>query len=290
MFPYPIIPYIREADFAVRRPWNVPARRLLNYLLIYVQEGRCLVQVEGDDYIFGQGEFGLIQPNTLHTLRGMTDTITPCAHMDIFYNPEREQSFPTRPWQTDLGTFGHLMQPRLDNLEGVSVPVRLEPSQLARFRETMLKMVGVWQQRDAISRLEAQLLATELVLLRLKDYSSPPASAPQRSQSLDWLTSYLLFHLSEPLLVEDMARRAHLSPSRFNAVFRQRFGTSPHQYLLRLRVQHAQELLNSTDFTLQKIAEYCGFADVHHFSKAFRKVTGLSPGAYRAGLYKLLPL
>ena len=45
MFPGPVVPYIREADFAIRKPWYTPPRRLLDYLLLYVQEGEC--QVDG---------------------------------------------------------------------------------------------------------------------------------------------------------------------------------------------------------------------------------------------------
>jgi transcriptional regulator GlxA family with amidase domain len=50
---------------------------------------------------------------------------------------------------------------------------------------------------------------------------------------------------------------------------------------LRLRIAHAQELLRTTDPPQCDIAAYCGFADVHHFSKAFKRITRLSPGAYR---------
>jgi transcriptional regulator GlxA family with amidase domain len=50
---------------------------------------------------------------------------------------------------------------------------------------------------------------------------------------------------------------------------------------LRLRIEHAQELLRTTDLLQRDIAAYCGFADVHHFSKAFKRITQLPPGAYR---------
>jgi transcriptional regulator GlxA family with amidase domain len=50
---------------------------------------------------------------------------------------------------------------------------------------------------------------------------------------------------------------------------------------LRLRIEHAQALLHTTDLPQRDIAEYCGFADIHHFSKAFKRITQLSPGAYR---------
>ncbi|GHO74837.1 hypothetical protein KSD_26080 [Ktedonobacter sp. SOSP1-85] len=280
----PIVPYIREADFAVRKPWRVPARRLLDYLIIYIQEGECVVHVEGRDYQCKPGDFCLVQPGDLLALEGMTDTITPFAHMDIFYHPEREQSFPTRPGQIDISAFRHLLQPRLNACPGVYVPVRFVPVQPAAFRETLLKMVGLWQQRDVVSQLEAQIAASELVLMLLKEQHDLREERQHELQSLNWVTSFLSLHLAETVSVADMAQRAGLSPSRFSALFRQRFGTSPHQFLLHLRVQHAQDLLRNTTLSQSQIASYCGFADLQHFAKMFKKITGFTPGSIREQL------
>jgi AraC-like DNA-binding protein len=281
MFPGPVVPYIREADFAVRTPWYTPPRRLLDYLLLYVQEGECQVVVEGEQLLLGSGDFCLIQSNTLHSLRGLTETITPYVHLDIFYNPRREEGFPTRGGQVSLRSHSHLIQPRLSDLDWIGVPVQLHPYHPAQFRSTLLKMVEAWQSGDLLGRLDANHLAMTLLLSLFKQYGQAPAVTARQPHSLNWVPSYLSFHIGEPLSVADMARRANLSPSRFGVVFRRHFGLSPHQYFLRLRIEHAQELLRMTDLPQREIAEYCGFADVHHFSKAFKRITRLPPGAYR---------
>jgi AraC-like DNA-binding protein len=282
LFDRPIVPFIRQAEFAVRKPWPAsPARRLLDYLIKFVQEGHCVVRVSDVEYHLDSGDFLLVQPNEIVTLEGTTNTITPYAHLDIFYNPLREQSFPTMPGQVDISAFGHLLQPRLNDCSGIYIPVKFVPSQPARFREILLKMVGEWQSRGVLSQLEAQLLATELVLMLLKDFGNLETLALPAPYALNWVTSYLSFHLSERISVADMAERANLSVSRFSALFRQQFGCPPHRYLLHLRIHHAQHLLASEEYTLRQIAEYSGFADVPHFSKAFKKVTGRSPSLSR---------
>ncbi len=293
LFDRPIVPFIRQSEFAVRKPWPAsPARRLLDYLIKYVQEGHLVVRVSGVEYHLYEGDFCLVQPNEIVTLEGPTNTITPYAHMDIFYNPLREQSYPTRPGQVDISSFSHLIQPRLNDCSGIYIPVKFVPSQPARFRETLLRMVGEWQNRDVLSQLVAQLLATELVLMLLTDFGHLQSLALPTPYALNWVTSYLSLHLSEPISVADMAERAHLSVSRFSALFRQQFGCPPHHYLLHLRVHHAQHLLSTGEFTLRQIAEYCGFADVPHFSKAFKRVTGRPPGVSRGGdqLSHVLPV
>lgn len=280
-FDSPIVPFIRQADLAVRKPWHVPQRRLLDYLLVYIQQGHCLICVEGTASHFQAGEFCLIQPNELHTLEGTTDTITPYIHMDIFYNPAREESFPTRPGQIDLSPFRHLLQPRLNDWKTIQIPVKFSPAHPIWFRETMLETISIWQQRGPLSQLEAQHRATALVLSLLREQQQGSLETVQGPPSFTWVCSYLSFHLAEPLSVAEMAQQVHLSPAHFSKLFRQHFGLSPHQYLLRLRLQHAQSLLSQTNLTLQQIADYCGFADVHHFSKAFKKQVGDAPGMYR---------
>jgi AraC-like DNA-binding protein len=283
LFPAPVVPYVRLADVAMRAQWVTPPRRLLDYLLFYVQEGRCAVDVDGDEIVLGDGDVILMQPDRLHSLRGIGTTVTPFVHFDVFYNPRRTESFATKGGQVSLASFGHLMQPRLDDLDWIEIPVKLSPPHPVQFQSTLVRIVELWQEADALSRLQADHLTMDLLLTIFKQHGhvAPPAVHPRRS--LGWVPSYLSFHIGEPVSVADLADRARLSPSRFATVFREDFGLSPHQYFLRLRIEHAQDLLKGTDLPLKLIAEYCGFADVHHFSKAFKRRVRLSPGAFRDG-------
>jgi AraC-like DNA-binding protein len=277
----PIVPFIRECDFAIRAPWSMPERRLLDYLLVYIQSGHCRFWVEGKPYLFEQGEFCLIQPNSLNVLEGLSDTVTPFAHFDLFYSPEREKSFPTRAGQTVLSAYLHLLQPRLDDLMGLEIPCRLKLRSPSKFRDTFLQVVEYWQYRDPIMQLRAQAGMTELSILLLEEYLVDRPLQVVSQQTLNWITSYFSLHLDQEIRIEDMARRANFSLSRFNAVFKEQYGVSPHKYLLDMRIGHARDLLRNTDLSQEQIAAYCGFSDVHHFSKSFRKKLGLPPGQYR---------
>ncbi|NBC69831.1 helix-turn-helix domain-containing protein [Paenibacillus sacheonensis] len=278
----PVAPYIRESDFAVREPWSMAARRLLDYLLVYVQEGDCLFHIDGEPYELHGGDFCLIQPGSLTVLEGKTNTITPFAHLDWFYDAFREERFPTRSGQIDLTPYQHLLQPRLNDLHGIDIPVRLRPKQPIQLRDKLLEMVDSWQRRNPLMQLRAQTLAAEILHTILEDHSEDlkqtEKSAPQ---PMNWITSFISFRLSEPLSVQEMAARANLSPSRFSAKFKEQFGVAPHRYLLRLRIQHAMELLRDPDLAMEEIAAYCGFADIHHFAKTFKKETEATPGAFR---------
>jgi AraC-like DNA-binding protein len=113
-------------------------------------------------------------------------------------------------------------------------PINIHPAHPATFKQIMLRMIGLWQEGDLLSKLEANHLASAISIL--KEIPVFQIQKYQKPQSLNWITSYFSFHLSEPITLDDMAKRAQLSPSRFSAVFRNHFGMPPHQYLLHLRI------------------------------------------------------
>jgi AraC family transcriptional regulator len=86
-------------------------------------------------------------------------------------------------------------------------------------------------------------------------------------------------HLTADIEVAELAGLVRLSPHYFSLVFRQAVGVSPHQYILQQRVAEARRLLSAGGMTLAELAFHLGFADQSHFSRAFRKVTGTTPGA-----------
>lgn len=68
-----VAPFIRDADYAIRSPWFTPPRRIMDYLLLFVETGECIATVEDESIPLSRGDVCLIQPDTLHSLRGVTD-------------------------------------------------------------------------------------------------------------------------------------------------------------------------------------------------------------------------
>jgi len=81
--------------------------------------------------------------------------------------------------------------------------------------------------------------------------------------------------------VSEMAEFCNLSDDQFRRVFRKRTGMLPKIYIDRLKIQKAGELLMSNRFKITEIAGRLGYVDQYHFSRRFKKITGLSPRRYR---------
>jgi AraC family transcriptional regulator len=88
-------------------------------------------------------------------------------------------------------------------------------------------------------------------------------------------------HLDGTIHVKDLAALARLTQSHFCRTFKESCGDSPHRYLMRRRVEHAQRLMLTTSTPLCQIAAACGLADQPHFNRTFRKFVGESPGNWR---------
>ena len=94
---------------------------------------------------------------------------------------------------------------------------------------------------------------------------------------------YIDRSLAKPLTVAQLAKRAKLSPYHFIRAFRAQTGQTPHQYGRMRRIERAQHLLATTPMAVTDVCEAVSFQSFGSFSSIFRRMTGHTPTAYRAG-------
>jgi transcriptional regulator GlxA family with amidase domain len=109
------------------------------------------------------------------------------------------------------------------------------------------------------------------------DMSVPATDDGGLGPLLDWARA----RLDEPLTVEDLARRAAMSPRTLHRRLLAATGTTPLQWLLNQRLGRAQALLESTDLPVEKIGELSGLGTANNLRHHFLKHFGVSPSSYR---------
>lgn len=92
---------------------------------------------------------------------------------------------------------------------------------------------------------------------------------------------YINDNLSPQLSLNVLAAMLGMSPYYFERLFKQSVGQTPHQYILQCRIERAKQLLRTTQLPIMEIAFQVGCKNHSHFSKLFRKLTGMSPRTYR---------
>ncbi|MGL4985563.1 MAG: helix-turn-helix transcriptional regulator [Treponemataceae bacterium] len=105
---------------------------------------------------------------------------------------------------------------------------------------------------------------------------------PSTSQKkLDKILQILESNCENNIKIEDLAYKIDFSAEHFIRFFRNHMHITPHQYLLHLKTERASAQLISTNNSILHIAESLGFENQFHFSRVFKKCTGLSPAEYR---------
>jgi transcriptional regulator GlxA family with amidase domain len=114
-------------------------------------------------------------------------------------------------------------------------------------------------------------------------WTSLSSNIVHKTKSNTAAIAFLQKRLSEPLSTEDLVRHLGFSRPRMFDVFKQQTGLTPNDYLLRLRVEKAQEQLSQTDHSVTDIALATGFSSGQYFSTVFTRYTGVSPTDFRRG-------
>jgi AraC family transcriptional regulator len=93
---------------------------------------------------------------------------------------------------------------------------------------------------------------------------------------------YIEHNLEHELSLETLAREATLSLYHFARAFKVATGHAPHRFVLQRRIERARDLLRDAEIPIATVALRCGFASQAHLTHVFRRITGSTPGAYRA--------
>lgn len=111
--------------------------------------------------------------------------------------------------------------------------------------------------------------------------SGKQSIASEVAERIERSIAYMVEHLDEPLQVSTLAAQASVSPSHYFALFKRQTGTAPIDFFIRLRMQHARELLDSTCSSVKEVAATMGYDDPFYFSRVFKSVHQVAPAEYR---------
>lgn len=157
----------------------------------------------------------------------------------------------------------------------------IRPSEFHAIYYEMNEILTAFKSGDAISETHiSQKIAC--ILNQLIDMS--PNEAPVSGEPVRDSISYINEHFAEPLTLEDLSKKACLSPFYFTRIFSKETGMTPYQYLISTRISAAKFLLKSTSFSIKEIGMQCGFSNVSSFCSTFKKWEKQTPGDYRKSM------
>ena len=244
-----------DEDVLVRRP----AGRL-DYQLLYMVSGHADYLLDGEWQTVGEGKIVLYRPQVPQFYRTYSQVPMLCRWVH-FSGTEAASLLE----ECGMGQ-GNLFSPGLcPAAEALLKSMVVE----ILHREPMYRIVVESQFRQAMALFGRQMAQRK---------GSVASSSRQRILSI---VEYMNRHYFEPLQTEELAARCGLSKSHFIHLFRMCMGMTPYSYLIRIRMERAETLLQTGDMTVQEVAFVCGYNDPLYFSRAFSRHFGVSPTDYK---------
>jgi len=230
------------------------------YIVIYCLDGRGWYRAIGQSWTVEKGQVLFVQRDIPHS-----------------YGSDGAD-----PWSIQWAHFrGDLAQFYLELInitaEKPVCTIGVQPNISALFTEALNVMESGYSiyHLAKISSLIQQSLSQ---MAFLTAYSPPVGSVGLHVGNV---IEYMLAHVTQRCTLDDFAAQACLSRSYFSRQFRDKTGYAPVDYFIRLKIQRACELLETTQMTVGEISRGLGYEDQYYFSRIFKKIEGVHPTRYR---------
>ncbi|OAB79873.1 helix-turn-helix domain-containing protein [Cochleicola gelatinilyticus] len=133
--------------------------------------------------------------------------------------------------------------------------------------------------KDALADLSLKFLL--LRIIQTQNISLAEHDTKQLGERLTAVIEYIHQHLSQKITVDHLSKIACMSKPLFYKNFKQNFGISPIEFVLRQRIHLAKELLKNPLLTITDVCYQCGFNNLNYFSKQFKRIEGTTPTVWR---------
>jgi len=112
-------------------------------------------------------------------------------------------------------------------------------------------------------------------------------TANTKFKRLSTSRDYIADNYLDTFSLNDAANNSFMSPFHFSRVFKKTYGETPNEFLIRLRIEKAKQMLITENFNVSEVCERVGYISLGSFSSLFHKHVGMSPTSYRRTLWAL---
>lgn len=284
----PPLPYFIVGGGCVYRPGDIHERRTIRNVfdLIYVHNGTLYLEQEPFNVELGSGQFFIIVPDIPH--RGIRvcqeKTVTTWVH---FYTGGQyslsEEFHPDNITRRAAPKFYYSPQNFTLSLPRTGTVPEADREKLEKYlqRMNLVSFSKYTQKKSFPSSMRTPFEIQQDFIEFLQILYSPYNCSPESESITRTLHDYMDAHYAEDISLNELARQYSYSPSHLIRSFHQTYGSSPMQYLKKIRIEHAAKLLIQSDATIQAVGEMVGLRIPSYFIRIFKQEIGFTPAQYR---------
>jgi AraC-like DNA-binding protein len=238
------------------------------YEFHYFMEGQGALLINRGKYIIDGNKIYFVQPREFHSI--LPEAVEkPISYYAVLFEPE-----PGNPVDEEIVTLmGHFWHPR-NRVLTADTKDRFLLDDLYRLSKSSSERLRKAAEHTLISILYRWFDHFDTI----PDYID---SRRTKNEHVERALTLMAKHVREKLGSDDLSGMLGLSEEYFIRLFKRYLGMSPFQYFTRLKIEAASAVLVDNQLTINDVAYRFGFENPFHFTKVFKKCTGLSPREYR---------
>ena len=245
--------------------------------MFYVLEGQCVHQVRDHHSHLCAGDICLIQPKVTHSIDVSDESVI----VDVLMRRSTFRHYFYSILQGDNALAGFFLN-TLYSKQGMSYLI-FHTGDDPGFRHTFLELcMEFFEKREYYSVL-LNAIVTKIFVLLLRnhmDHAELPDDRQADTQTAIRIARYLQMNTASATL-NGLAAEFHYTPEYASRLIRQTTGQTFIRLLTNIRMENAEQLLRDTSLPVADVAASVGYESSEYFIRAFRKHTGMTPGAYR---------
>ena len=240
--------------------WIHMTRELNDYEFVLVTEGTLDIECDGTEYRVKEGEYLIMSPSKVQKGTGQGYCSFYWVHFDAKEILDK------------------------DGLDKTNV-ITLPRQSVCAYKERIIILLKELQDADKryrdkiLNNFLTGALFSELSLQSRTEHGGKGLCSKEQLNSD--IKTYISWHISETLTISDIAAYFEYNEKYLTTFFKKMNGIPLKQYILREKTEYAKSILTESNTTVSDVAYSIGFSDVHNFSNAFKKITGMAPGIYR---------
>lgn len=258
--------------FFVERHWHREVE------ILYFDRGDFELEIDLETHIAHAGDFCFIGSESLHQITGLTQN---SVHQVMIFDPSiLEFSYPDSLQEDCMKGFVHKER-------AFPLFLRSFDPQYAVFASRLKEMIKTAVLRKKHWYLSCKLTLIE-ILYRMNDKGMLPAAAVRLSAAdraridrYKTISAYIDAHYAEAITLQELADLISCNSQYLCRFFKEITGTTPVQYLINRRIDHACEELAETTKPILAVGLDCGFDNVSYFIRKFKQLKGCTPKEYR---------
>ncbi len=271
---HPFVRYAQQID--ITQGSLFCGQRAYDNRLFYVYSGNAVIRIEQNEYVLARGDLLLWRSGLIYDLNVSGSKVTMLGINFDFLWDHHELSMPIPPGKSEFDERKILENVHFEDTDVFDVPLCLRGCYAAE--EALLSILDEYRRSRILSAEICSSYARALLLCLARAYT---AGERDKNKCPDEILRYISEHCAEIGRNEDLGAVFGYHPNYLSYLVNSQTGLSLHKYILKCRVMHAINLLQTTDMPVSKIAETVGFGDYNHFLKCFKKITGRTTKEFR---------